>query len=247
MDKEQKKMVGLRIARIRDKHNKTLEEFGKLIDGATKSNVSKWEKGEVLPNRKRLKMIADYDGIHVNELLHGDEKTYVYNVIMKELHNKGKLWFTISNYIKETEEITDDNLLRQKAIDLINEKFETIFSGIKKYNLLIRANTDNNFKTVYDHNELIIRQTVEQFSNKKEPTFEEYYNKIKSALGEIPISMTVYNIEQLTEQFLKKGFSNEEAFNKAVDKFFINKASDPISEFENAFDNLYTDYKSKLK
>lgn len=240
-------MVGLRIARIRDKHNKTLEEFGKLIDDATKSNVSKWEKGDVLPNRKRLKMIADYEGIHVNELLYGDEKTYAYDVIMEELNDKGKLWFTMSTYIKESEEITDDDIIRQKAINLINEKFETIFNNIKKYNLLILANTDKNFKTVYDNNELIIMQTVNQFLNTKEVTFEEYYNKIKNALGEMPIYMTVYNIEQLTEQFIKKGFSNEEASNKAVDKFFINKASDPIREFADALDNLYNDYKSKLK
>ena len=77
-----KRFVGYMIAGIRDKKNKTLEEFGKLIDGATKSNVSKWEKGEVLPNRKRLKMIADYGGITVNELLYGSFDMYAPDVFM---------------------------------------------------------------------------------------------------------------------------------------------------------------------
>ena len=75
-----KRFVGIMIAAIRDKKNQTLEEFGKLIDGATKSNVSKWEKGEVLPNRKRLKMIADYGGINVNEMLYGPFDMYASEV-----------------------------------------------------------------------------------------------------------------------------------------------------------------------
>lgn len=78
MREKTKKQIGSRIAQIRDKHNKTLEEFGNIIDGATKSNVSKWEKGEVLPNRKRLKMIADFDGLALEELIYGDLTSYVY-------------------------------------------------------------------------------------------------------------------------------------------------------------------------
>lgn len=66
-----KKAVGVRIANIRDRHNKTLEEFGNMIDGATKSNVSKWEKGDVLPNRRRLKRIAEIGETSVSELLYG--------------------------------------------------------------------------------------------------------------------------------------------------------------------------------
>lgn len=84
MDNTQKHLIGKRISFIRDKHNKTLEEFGKIIDNATKSNVSKWEKGEVLPNRKRLKMIADFDGTTVEYLLTGHEVRDLAGNIMPE-------------------------------------------------------------------------------------------------------------------------------------------------------------------
>ena len=117
MDKDQKIMVGWRISRIRDKHNKTLEEFGKLIDGATKSNVSKWEKGEVLPNRKRLKMIADYEGIHVNELLYGDLDSFASQI-----------------FIDEYEKFFNQNKDKEKGIELLRLlKLEESSESFKKW------------------------------------------------------------------------------------------------------------------
>ena len=62
--------VGCRIGKIRDKLNMTQEEFGIFVDNANKSNVSKWERGEVLPKNKRLKLIAVLGEISVGELLY---------------------------------------------------------------------------------------------------------------------------------------------------------------------------------
>ena|SRR5699024_2261812 len=74
-----KKLIGERISEIRGSHNMTLEEFGKVIGGATKSNVSKWEKGEVLPNRLRLKKIADFGNTTPEYLLTGIKNRYQLN------------------------------------------------------------------------------------------------------------------------------------------------------------------------
>lgn len=82
-----KKAVGIRIANIRDLQNKTLEEFGNLIDGATKSNVSKWEKGDVLPNRRRLKRIAEIGETSVGELLYGDFQLFCFD-LFKEVDDE---------------------------------------------------------------------------------------------------------------------------------------------------------------
>lgn len=65
-----KKLVGQRIEDIRLSKGMTLEEFGKMF-GASKSNVRSWEIGKNLPNKKRLKNIADLAGITVQELLEG--------------------------------------------------------------------------------------------------------------------------------------------------------------------------------
>ena len=73
--------VGNRIKQIRLSKGDTLEEFGIRIaqtlnissnKAPSKSNVSKWETGSSLPNKTRLKAIADIDDITVNELLYGN-------------------------------------------------------------------------------------------------------------------------------------------------------------------------------
>ena len=66
-----KKAVGRRIFEIRQNMNLTLEEFGKII-GASKSSISEWEKGTMLPNKSRLFKIATLGNMTVNELLYGN-------------------------------------------------------------------------------------------------------------------------------------------------------------------------------
>lgn len=66
-----KQNVGLRIKQIRLNKGYTLEAFGKLFDGATKGNVQQWEQGRSLPNKERIKAIAKFADMTVNELLYG--------------------------------------------------------------------------------------------------------------------------------------------------------------------------------
>lgn len=69
---EQKQIIGNRINKIRLEKGMTLEEFGKLF-GATKSNVSKWCKGQALPNPERMKQIAKIGDTTISELIKIDE------------------------------------------------------------------------------------------------------------------------------------------------------------------------------
>ena len=68
---EEKRVIGSRIKSIRQEKGLTLESFGEYIDRASKGLVGNWEKGVNLPNNKRLKMIANFGKISVNELLNG--------------------------------------------------------------------------------------------------------------------------------------------------------------------------------
>lgn len=70
-----KKAIGQKINEIRLNRGMTLEEFGKIF-GATKGNVLKWENGTSLPNKSRLKKIADLTGVSVSEFVsnHTGEK-----------------------------------------------------------------------------------------------------------------------------------------------------------------------------
>lgn len=98
-----KKAVGRRINKIRISKACTLEEFGNILK-AGKSNVRKWEIGEVLPNKERQKKLAKMGNMTVNELLYGDIEKDVEEVyqaliklpqadilgIFRRVHNKFK-------------------------------------------------------------------------------------------------------------------------------------------------------------
>lgn len=87
--------VGNKIREIRMSKGDTLEEFGIRIartleisseKAPSKSNVSRWEAGSSLPNKKRIKAIADIGQISVDDLLYGDLNTQV--PVDDELINK---------------------------------------------------------------------------------------------------------------------------------------------------------------
>lgn len=63
-----KAYVGARIREIRLASGMTLEEFGKLF-GASKGSAQGWEKGRNLPNKRRIKSIADMANIGSRSLV----------------------------------------------------------------------------------------------------------------------------------------------------------------------------------
>lgn len=80
--------LGNRIRNVRNKRLESMEKFGQSIADATnnqsksgKSNVSRWERGENIPNNETLKAIADLGGISVNYLLYGDLKSRIISQI----------------------------------------------------------------------------------------------------------------------------------------------------------------------
>ena len=72
-----KTALGNRIQLIRKELGKTLKDFGKLVDDADKSLVSRWEKGLTVPNNKRLKIIAELGNLTISELLYGSIEDYL--------------------------------------------------------------------------------------------------------------------------------------------------------------------------
>lgn len=61
-------IIGQRIKNIRLSRGMTLEEFGVLFS-AGKGLVSRWERGISTPNPKRLKNIAEFANISIEELV----------------------------------------------------------------------------------------------------------------------------------------------------------------------------------
>lgn len=88
MDQINKVNLGRKINSIRIGRKETLEEFANQIKlktdnkvMTTKSNVSKWEKGQNMPNDLTLNIIADLGNVTAQELLYGEPKTYLDNLL----------------------------------------------------------------------------------------------------------------------------------------------------------------------
>lgn len=119
--KPNKKLVGKRIQAIRFNINYTLEEFGGLFN-ASKSNVCGWEKGNSLPNKKRLNKIAQLANITVNELLYGNnehDKEELAQRLM-EIPTKERVEL-ILGVLKETKIEEENEEKKQKKIAAIKK------------------------------------------------------------------------------------------------------------------------------
>jgi transcriptional regulator with XRE-family HTH domain len=92
--------AGNRIKQIREKHGYTMADLGKLVDANSPSTINNWEKGNNLPNRKRLEKIALLGGTSVEWIKYGDFSDYVYrltqNIEEKILKEYGET--TLNNY-----------------------------------------------------------------------------------------------------------------------------------------------------
>ena len=171
-----KKNVGLRIRQIRNSLNLTLEEFGKIFSldansklNAGKSNVSTWERGDSLPNKQRLEIIAKKGNMTVNELLYGsiDEflennletlvnNTFANNDVLNYLGNNKSFFFLPSteqdNFIDYLKSKSEINI---KEIDKFISNFDILLEEFIREVILV--NIENNIDVLKSKKELAIK------------------------------------------------------------------------------------------
>ncbi len=79
--------IGERIKKIRLQLGFTMEDFGSLIDNASKGNVSNWERGVNIPRYERIRKIALLGGVSPNMVLYGQEKVPLSEEIISKIKN----------------------------------------------------------------------------------------------------------------------------------------------------------------
>lgn len=120
--------LGQRIKNIRKNSGLTQEDFGEKF-GASKGNVSMWESGKVEPSPERLKAIADFGGLSVNELYTGDNSQQIFEVIYE--------------YAKKVNMPINDSALNETVSLLNNVSFNSkVVVGIYINKLREKANGD---------------------------------------------------------------------------------------------------------
>lgn len=124
--KIENKIVAQNISMIRHNLGLTMDEFGRRVNNASKSNVSKWEKGSSLPNSTRIKRIAELGNISVNELLYGsDFKKYEAG---KKVYDKLLSNDRLDNYEKKAMLAFDASETKKLIIKAVNNAYESTSS-----------------------------------------------------------------------------------------------------------------------
>ena len=221
-----KKETGNRIKQIRFSKGDTLEDFGIRIarvlnipssKAPSKSNVSKWEAGSSLPNKIRLKAIADIGEIPVEELLYGN--------IEKNSSIDDKLFNTLEKFIARKNGILQEiKLLAPSALSGLT--FGLAFKEMSKNAVKDNEALQDRIKELKRFGSNYIK---DKFNNY---TYEKFIKDFpKSNLQNFELNKEKENalFEELLENYwniLDKNFSNYSLINSK----FTNQISDELNK-----------------
>lgn len=141
--------LGQKIREIRINKGLNMDDFGKLIDGANKSLVSKWENDKSAPGIARLNLIAKLGEISVEQLLRAPKV----NVNLSEIREISDKLLDSCSYLDRLESL--DFSLRNSSSD--NNEYENIS---KAFSSTINA------LNIYEFKKSIIRaqKIIEEFT-----------------------------------------------------------------------------------
>ena len=152
-----KKDVGLRIRSIRKDRGMTLDDFGDLLNPqASDSIVSRWERGVSLPSNERTKQIAELGEISVEELLYGNYKNRIREILVESnvLEELDHVEF-VANYFENT---NHKYPAESEIIDTYNHLLKTVIRESEQIigrNLLARNIDDLEILFYNIHNDYI--------------------------------------------------------------------------------------------
>lgn len=242
-----KKELGKRIKSIRQGLGKNLEDFGKLMPTvANRSLVSAWENGRYVPSNERLKAIADIGDITVDELLHGNQKDRLFNLLCSAMEENSKVYSedlvkSVIKYLDTYDNLTDTIVSindPEKSADYedqsIRNFLRTNLNGFMKYN----SNLDfNQPSQIVD---LFIRyiNTISREANK---TYSGASAVIMNAVDTIdPYSYTTQSIDEYVKDHDKMLMTKEQA----VERYFVYQLYKNVIEVVTNLNDDYWTYKN---
>jgi len=217
-----KKKLGSRIKEIRVNEKDTLESFSQKINKYSggviksgKSNVSRWEKGENIPNDITLKTIADIGKMTVTELLYGKE------TVDDELYKQIEKFTARKNGILQEIKLLTPGALSGLTLGLAfkemsknavkdNEALQDRIKELENFGYEYIKKTYNNY--TYD-------KYIQDFPDSNFQDYEEYKEKERAFF------------EELLENYWKvldKNFSNYSLINSR----FTNQISEELTEIK---------------
>lgn len=180
MNELNKEEIGQRIKALRTQNGLTMEQFGEIFEPpASKSIVSRWEKGKSIPSNERIQKIADEYNISTFYLLYG-------KAISKDVFNKNvpvdNIKLDIQNLQKNTAEdaiFRLKNCLEQDSLSLDQKQFIAVS--------FIFLETNKDEELLYTLSRLIATLGSYNVASENVDTFGEilYSKKVEKALKKL--------------------------------------------------------------
>ncbi|MER2078061.1 helix-turn-helix domain-containing protein [Psychrobacillus psychrotolerans] len=182
--------LGQKIKEIRLKKGLNMEDFGKLINNANKSLVSKWENDKSVPGIERLHLISDIGKIPIEELIESQQIT------------------TSLNEIRYIADNLDSSIL---YFNILTELLDSLDSKINNFNIMDKyeSNVLENFYTDLSNINRQLQSNRYEFYQIKEAVIAAYKFINQVTLRNNPtIKDTNISKPEYTQQLLP-GFENE--------------------------------------
>lgn len=254
MDFIDKFLVGLRIKKIRNDKNLSMEAFAEKVGVAGKSTVNEWEKGRSTPNSQTLKKIAELGAVSVGFIIYGSLQEYVKKVLYDHIQDEN-LFQPLKNYLYTTSDFSSF----ENAAMIFDESgkvippdkydaiiFESLLGEMSKVidNLIPKIMKRVNEKELtYNDESDIISEAISVINIEtmmKSDTFEGMFFLYKKALNELPFvgASGDFSSEKSVSSLKAQGYSEE----KILELQYKSKLDDLKMDFSNELNKLHDEY-----
>lgn len=242
------------IAQLRSEREMTQDELGSLIGGTLGKTVSKWERGQNVPDILTIKKIADIFDVTITEIINGERNAQVSPKFIRMYENKktryaffiaigiflvfflALLMYFCNNYDKF-------KMYRFKGTGNNYELTGNIYQASKEYKLVIddffvydtskydKLKIDT-YKVIININDLVVYSFAEGKTIDKDNDKNEYikYSDIISKINESDFVLQQFNSQKSSTGYLELFFVEGE--NSYTERFDFENI---LQERNNAF------------
>ena len=213
-----REFVGRSIKNIRITNGLTMEELGARLK-TSKASVNNWEKGVNLPNKQRLKKIAELGGITVNELLYGDMKNFISSYFDERISEnqekaKGSFYGSMLNDSEYIQSVKKDFLYKVQFYELNHADTEALNKLIDESIYAVMRGEEYTNEGAFALAKNRLHDTVQQL--------EEFFHEVVREDGKNRITPNIKNgLDPVILENLKLIFNHAENEVSAAKKSYL--------------------------
>ena len=206
--------MGRSIKNIRITNGLTMEELGARLK-TSKASVNNWEKGVNLPNKQRLKKIAELGGISVDELLYGDMYYFDKKIFEYKEKYEDSFYGSMLNDSEYIKSVKDDFLYKVQFYELNHADTEALNKLIDESVYAVMRGEEYTNEGAFALAKNRLHDTVQQL--------EEFFHEVIREEGKNRITPNIKNgLDPVILENLKLIFNHAENEVSSAKKSYFN-------------------------